>query len=65
MAGRLSTCGFIATSVDGAPYFVTHHQPFNYFARFAPGTAFRRALDTALAEMEAGQRAPSPEWRVS
>jgi acid phosphatase len=25
----------------GAPYFVTHHQPFNYFARFAPGTADR------------------------
>jgi phospholipase C len=25
----------------GAPYFVAHHQPFNYFARFAPGTAER------------------------
>ena len=25
----------------GAPNFVTHHQPFNYFARFAPGTADR------------------------
>ena len=24
-----------------APYFVAHHQPFNYFARFAPGTADR------------------------
>jgi len=31
----------IATRADGAPYFVTHHQPFNYFARFAPGTADR------------------------
>jgi acid phosphatase len=31
----------IATSEDGGPYFVTHHQPFNYFARFAPGTADR------------------------
>jgi len=31
----------IATSANGAPYFVTHHQPFNYFARFAPGTADR------------------------
>src|SRR5262249_61511292 len=30
----------------------------------APGTAFRRALDAALAEMDAGLRAPSPEWRV-
>ena len=31
----------IATSANGAPYFVTHHQPFNYFARFAPGTKDR------------------------
>jgi acid phosphatase len=31
----------INTRADGAPYFVTHHQPFNYFARFAPGTADR------------------------
>jgi acid phosphatase len=31
----------INTSVDGAPYFVTHHQPFNYFTRFAPGNADR------------------------
>ena len=30
-------------AADGAPYFVTHHQPFNYFARFAPGTAGSRA----------------------
>ena len=31
----------INTSTNGAPYFVTHHQPFNYFARYAPGTADR------------------------
>jgi len=31
----------IATTANGAPYFVTHHQPFNYFARFAPGTVDR------------------------
>jgi acid phosphatase len=31
----------IATRANGAPYFVTHHQPFNYFARFAPGTVDR------------------------
>src|SRR5438093_850878 len=30
----------------------------------APGTALRRALDDALAEMEAGRREPSPEWKV-
>ncbi len=33
----------IYTSAEGAPYFVPHHQPFNYFARFAPGTPDRAA----------------------
>ena len=31
----------IYNSEPGAPYFVAHHQPFNYFARYAPGTAER------------------------
>jgi len=42
----------LATFANGAPYFVTHHHPFNYFARFAPGTPDRaqHLLDyTALA----------------
>src|SRR5947209_8862415 len=30
----------------------------------APGSARRRALDEALAEMEGGLREPSPEWKV-
>jgi superfamily II DNA or RNA helicase len=30
----------------------------------APGTARRRALDEALAELEAGRSQPSPQWRV-
>ena len=30
----------------------------------APGTARRRALDEALAEIEAGRDAPSSEWKV-
>ena len=29
----------------------------------APGTARRRAVDAALAEIEAGRETPSPEWR--
>jgi len=29
-----------------------------------PGTARRRALDDALAELEAGRRSPSPQWKV-
>ena len=31
----------IYNNEPGAPYFVAHHQPFNYFARFAPGTGDR------------------------
>jgi phospholipase C len=31
----------INNSEPGSPYFVTHHQPFNYFKRFAPGTRDR------------------------
>jgi acid phosphatase len=31
----------IYNNEPGAPYFVAHHQPFNYFARFAPGTKDR------------------------
>src|SRR2546429_2389858 len=30
----------------------------------APGTSRRRALDDALAEIEAGHRAPTPGWKV-
>jgi len=33
----------IYTADDDSPYFVPHHQPFNYFARFAPGTRDRAA----------------------
>ena len=31
----------IYTRGDGSPNFQPHHQPFNYYARFAPGTADR------------------------
>lgn len=31
----------IFTRADGAMNFRPHHQPFNYYARFAPGTADR------------------------
>jgi acid phosphatase len=31
----------IYTREDNSPNFQPHHQPFNYFARFAPGTADR------------------------
>jgi phospholipase C len=42
----------------GSPNFQAHHQPFNYFARFAPGTADRaqhlRDGDDFLAAIDAG-----------
>jgi acid phosphatase len=44
----------INTRADGAPYFVTHHQPFNYFARFAPGTAERSVHLEDYADLAAG-----------
>jgi acid phosphatase len=31
----------IYSRADGSPDFQPHHQPFNYFARFAPGTSDR------------------------
>jgi ribonuclease E len=44
------------------------HEPFVYEGEdpavaLAPGTARRRALDAALAEVEAGATSPSTEWR--
>jgi len=48
----------IATRANGAPYFAPHHQPFNYFARFAPGTADRerhlKDYKDLLADIERG-----------
>ncbi len=49
----------IYTRADGALNFQPHHQPFNYFARFAPGTADRakhlRDGDDFLADIAAGK----------
>jgi acid phosphatase len=44
----------MATTANGAPYFVTHHQPFNYFARFAPGTADRERHLKDYTDLAAG-----------
>ena len=48
----------IYSGVDGNLYFQPHHQPFNYFARFAPGSADRaRHLkdgDDLLRDIDAG-----------
>ena len=48
----------IATAANAAPYFVTHHQPFNYFARFAPGKPdrerFLKDYTDLVADIERG-----------
>jgi len=48
----------IYNSAPGAPYFVPHHQPFNYFANFAPGTAERerhlKDYDDLIAAIDKG-----------
>ncbi|MFO1196748.1 MAG: acid phosphatase [Burkholderiaceae bacterium] len=53
---------FIYNTAPGAPAFQPHHQPFNYFARFAPGTEDRRRhlkdYTDLVADIDAG-RLPS------
>ena len=43
----------------GSPNFVPHHQPFNYFSRYAPGTAERarrlRDYTDLVADIDAGK----------
>ncbi len=50
-----------AESWAGEPFLRPDENPD---VALAPGTARRRALDDALAEIGAGVPAPSPEWRV-
>jgi ribonuclease E len=45
----------------GEPFLRAGEDPARVLA---PGTSRRRALDEALAEIEAGRTTPSPEWRV-
>jgi len=45
----------------GEPFLRNDEDPV---AVLAPGTARRRALDDALAEIEAGREEPSAEWKV-
>ncbi len=51
----------IYTAKDGSLNFQPHHQPFNYFARFAPGSPDRRHLrdgEDLLADIDAGKLPP-------
>ncbi len=48
----------IYNTARGAPNFIAHHQPFNYFLRFAPGTADRarhlKDYEDLLADIDRG-----------
>jgi ribonuclease E len=57
----LAAAAFRAEAWAGEPFLRDGESPAQ---ALAPGTARRRALDDAIAEIEAGNRAPSPQWKV-
>ena len=57
----LAAAALQAEAWAGEPFLLADHDPAQ---ALAAGTARRRALDEALAEIEAGRRIPSPEWKV-
>jgi ribonuclease E len=61
-----ATDGLVAAALRaeawaGEPFLREGEEPTRVLA---PGTSRRRALDEALAEIEAGHREPSPQWKV-
>jgi ribonuclease E len=57
----LAASALQAEAWAGEPFLHPDEDPA---VSLAPGTARRRALDDALAEMEAGAREPSYEWKI-
>jgi ribonuclease E len=57
----LAASAFRAEAWAGEPFLRDGEDPAE---ALAPGTARRRALDEALAEIAAGLRKPSPQWKV-
>src|SRR5438270_1433693 len=57
----LAAAALRAEAWAGEPFLREGEDPGQVLA---PDTSRRRALDDALAEIEAGQRSPSPGWRV-
>jgi ribonuclease E len=57
----LTAAALRAEAWAGEPFLQEDESPEE---ALAPGTARRRALDEALAEIDAGHRSPSPEWKV-
>src|SRR5512132_3775150 len=60
-ADGLAAAARRAEAWAGEPFL---HSDEDAAEALAEGRARRRALDDALAEMEAGRRTPSPEWKV-
>src|SRR3989440_9089225 len=57
----LAAAALRAEAWAGEPFLREGEDPAD---ALSPGTSRRRALDDALAEIEAGQRTPSPGWKV-
>src|SRR5438309_4476534 len=57
----LTAAALRAEAWAGEPFLREGEDPGQVLA---PDTSRRRALDDALAEIEAGQRSPSPGWKV-
>ena len=60
-ADGLATAALRAEAWAGEPFIREGEDPARVLA---PGTSRRRALDDALAEIEAGRRTPTPSWKV-
>src|SRR5437899_7429055 len=60
-AEGLNAAALRAEAWAGEPFLHPEEDPG---AVLAPGTARRRALDDALAEMESGEREPSYGWKI-
>jgi len=58
----LTAAALRAEAWAGEPFLREGEDPDRVLA---PSTSRRRALDDALAEIEAGRRDPSPQWKVS
>src|SRR5881227_1639813 len=61
-----ATDGLVAAALRAEPWAgeAFLHPDEDPTEALAPGTARRRALDDALAEIEAGRRVPSSTWKV-
>ena len=57
----LAAAAYRAEAWAGEPFLRDGEDPAQ---ALAPGTARRRALDEATAEIDEGRRSPSPPWKV-